>query len=98
MIDITNSTDPVLSFSHAANQFKEGPTPSESLAVMVKVGSGAWSALEISAWPTGKSWDFIDATASLSNYKGKIQIAFKYTSSASYAGTWEIKNVKVAEK
>ena len=70
--------------------------------VMVRQLNGTtwsdWSDLTIDNWPDGTSWTFVDNTTSLSAYAGKtIQIAFKYTSSTSRAGTWEIKNFKVQD-
>ena len=43
------------------------------------------------------SWSFVPTgDISLSAYAGKkVQVAFRYTSTASKAGTWEIKNLTV---
>ena len=63
--------------------------------VMVKGTSGAWTKVAIDQYPSG--WDYITATADLTAYKGqKIQVAFAYKSTATKAGTWELKNVKVS--
>ena len=45
--------------------------------------------------PAQLSWTFVGSgNVSLSAFAGKkIQIGFKYTSTAAKAGTWEVKNV-----
>lgn len=69
------------------------------LSVKAKAGDGEWANLEVSAWPDGSSWDFIDAEADLTAYAGKanVQIAFAYTSSAEAAATWEIASAVVTD-
>ena len=48
-------------------------------------------------WPEAGAWTFANSdNLSLAAFDGKkIQIAFKYASSAAGADTWEIKNVKI---
>ena len=97
-IDLTNATNPELSFSHAGNFFQTYMQTDAQVKVRVLNGTewSEWSDLAISTWPNGTSWDFVDNTTSLLTYAGKkIQIAFKYTSSTSRAGSWEIKNFKI---
>ena len=101
-IDLTNATNPELSFSHAGNYFTDVATMQSDVQVMVRQLNGTnwsdWSVLTINTWPTGADWKFVDNTTSLSTYAGEtIQIAFKYTSSTSRAGSWEIKNFKVQD-
>ncbi len=99
-IDLTNATNPELSFSHAGNFFQTYMQTDAQVKVRVLNGTewSEWSDLAISTWPNGTSWDFVDNTTSLLTYAGKkIQIAFKYTSSTSRAGSWEIKNFKVQD-
>ena len=96
-IDLTKATEATLSFTHTANHF-DG-TVSDALSVQVREQGGEWTKLDVSEWPAGNSWTWVDATADLSAYVGKtIQIAFVYTSTADVAGTWEVKNVSVAGK
>lgn len=97
-IDLTNATNPEVSFSHAGNFFQTYMQTDAQVKVRVLNGTewSEWSDLAISTWPNGTSWDFVDNTTSLSTYAGKkIQIAFRYTSSTSRAGSWEIKNFKI---
>ena len=57
-------------------------------------GDGEWEQVAI-VYPSEAS-DFESQTADISKYAGRrIQIAFKYTSSAEAAGTWSIRNVSV---
>lgn len=46
---------------------------------------------------TGANWDFVNmGPINLSEYKGQtVNIAFRYTSTASGAATWELKNAKI---
>ena len=59
--------------------------------------SATWKQLEIPTYPTGQNWNWYDSgEIDLSAYKGKnISLAFKYTSTTSYAPQWEIKNFAV---
>lgn len=81
-----------LSFSHAR---RYGSL--DQLSVLAKAGEGEWTALEVSAWPDGSSWSFIDATADLAAFVGQanVKVAFKYTSSAEAGATWEIASAAV---
>ena len=96
-INLTNASNPELSFSHAGNYFNGTANMQSDVAVKVKKqGDATWSDLNVNTWPDGASWDFVDNTTSLADYAGEtIQIAFVYTSTTSRAGTWEIKNFKV---
>ena len=98
-ISLAGTTAPQLTFSHAVNKLDVG-TPADWFTLHIKeVGSETWSELEIPTHGTGTSWAFVDSgVIDLSAYVGKnVQIAFKYTSSSESAGTWEVKNVLVAE-
>ncbi len=96
-IDLTKATAATLSFSHCANFF-DGAV-ADALSVQVREQGGEWTKLEVSQWPAGNTWDWVDATADLSAYVGKtVEIAFVYTSQDGDAGTWEVKNVSVAGK
>ena len=98
-ISLAGTTAPQLTFSHAVNKLDVG-TPADWFTLHIKeVGSETWSELVIPTHGTGTSWAFVDSgVIDLSAYVGKnVQIAFKYTSSSESAGTWEVKNVLVAE-
>lgn len=91
-LDLSNVEEATLSFSHA-RKFGE----LNQLSVKAKAGEGEWADLNVSAWPDGSSWSYLDATADLAAVAGKanVQIAFVYTSSNTNAATWEIKTVAV---
>ena len=93
-IDLSEVETANMLFSHAR---KFGNL--EQLSVRAKAGDGEWAVLEVSAWPDGSNWNFVDAEANLAAYVGKadVQIAFVYTSSSSAAATWEIKTVSIVE-
>ena len=60
-------------------------------------GSKEWTEIKIPVWPEAGSWSFADSgVLDLSAFDGKkVQLAFKYASSAEGADTWEIKAVKL---
>ncbi len=96
-INLTGASNPELSFSHAGNYFN-GNMQSDVVVKVKKQGDATWSDLTVNTWPNGTSWTFVENTTSLVDYAGEtIQIAFVYTSSASRAGTWEIKNLAVVD-
>ena len=85
-----------LTFEQAAN-YLNGNDFDNSFYVVVLDGETE-EVLELDVEPDGKSWTFVTTTVSLSKYNGKtIKIGFKYTSTASVAGTWEVKNFKVTD-
>ena len=93
--DLTGAEVATLAFSHAR---KYGDL--SQLSVLAKAGEGEWTALEVSAWPDGSSWSFIEATADLSAFAGQaaVQVAFKYTSTTDGGATWEIKTVSITNE
>jgi len=96
IVDLSDVENVELTFDQAANYFNSSITNHCSVLIRVKDGSvwGDWTALDVDNWPT--SFTFVTSTVDLSSYAGqKIQIGFKYTSTTSYAPTWEIKNFSV---
>lgn len=93
-IDLSAAEEATLAISHA-RRFGD----LSQLSVRAKAGEEDWAVLEVSAWPDGSNWNFIDATADLAAFVGKadVQIAFVYTSSSSAAATWEIKTVAISD-
>lgn len=97
-LDFSKMTAPTLTFNNAGNKFGDQDTFASMTSVQVSTDNGAtWTALTTSNSVTGAAWTFVDATADLSAYAGKssVKIAFKYTSSSSVAGSWEIKTVTI---
>ena len=99
LVDLSAAVNPALTFTHAMNYFSTIDKAKEEATVWVRIEGGAWTALEGVTYPASLSWTFVDcAPIDLSAYKGKkVQIGFKYTSTATKAGTWEIKNFKLDE-
>ena len=93
-IDLTSVADATLTFEHAGGYFG---TASEEATVWVSKEEGKWDQLIIEKGNYPTSWSFISAgNWSLKPYAGsKIKVAFKYSSTATKAGTWEIRNVQV---
>ena len=93
-IDLAGQTAAYFTFEHAGGYFG---TPSTDATVWVSKDGGDWTQLTIAdgAYPT--SWSFIPAGHwDLANYLGsKVKFAFKYVSTETKAGTWEIRNVAV---
>ena len=99
LIDMTGGEGANLTFDHMINYFTDVETAKNEATVWVREGeAGAWTQLEGITYPTALGNNFVNAGAiSLSAYKDKtIQIGFKYTSTATRAGTWEIKNFSIA--
>ncbi len=89
-----------LTFDQAVNY----AAPQGVLYVMIStnysgdVTTTDWTELTLDQWPEGNSWTFINSIANLTPYIGQnVTVAFKYTSSAGSASTWEVKNFIVAE-
>ncbi len=97
VIDATNYKDLKFTFNHAINKFTSLDKAKEEATVWVKAEGADWEKVEVS-YPTNFSWSFLNVeNVDLSKYDGKkIQLGFKYTSSAEGAGTWEIQTVSVS--
>lgn len=90
-------TASILTFDHTANYLK-GAQLTDLCSLLIREGeNGQWQPLAIPTLPAGTNWTFVSSgDINLSAYAGKsVQFAFKYTSTAATACTWEIKNFKV---
>ncbi|MFV0545025.1 MAG: DUF6359 domain-containing protein [Bacteroides sp.] len=96
VLDLSQISDATLTFDHV-NRFA-GSNATDFTLWISEAGKDAWTQLTIPTFSDGASWTFVPAgEISLKSYVGKtVQIAFKYISTTTKAGTWEIKNVKVA--
>lgn len=83
-----------LTFEHAGGYFG---TPANEATVWVSKDGGDWEQLAIDPDDYPTSWTFINAgNWDLGKYAGsKIKLGFKYFSTATKAGTWEVRNVSV---
>ena len=101
VIDLTSMPAAALSFTHTGKFF--GTMKNEAtLWISENYASGdpttaSWQQLIIPTYMTGVDWNFVNSgEINLDAYAGKnIRIAFKYTSSLTAAGTWEVKNFQV---
>ena len=95
VIDLSGYKSVGASFDHAA-KFQTTLTQLCGFAVREE-GATAWTAVAIPTWPAAGSWSFSNSgNIDLSAFAGKkVQVAFKYASSASGADTWEIQNLKI---
>lgn len=94
IINMSTLSSATLSFQHT--NYKGGDD-SEFFFVKISEGdAGEWETLTIPTWPTVK-WGFVSSgNIDITKYAGKsVRIAFVYTSTASYAGTWEVKDVLI---
>ncbi|MEI8272750.1 MAG: choice-of-anchor J domain-containing protein [Paludibacter sp.] len=101
-IDLTTVGASHLTFEHCARYFAD---VSNEATIWVAEGyksdslpkSVTWTQLKTSAFSDPGSWVFnTSGQVSLTAYAGKkIRIAFKYISTATKAGTWEMKNFSV---
>ena len=91
---LAGKTTATLSFKHAARFFANA---ANEFKVQVSTDGTTWHDVSVSAYPTGADWKFIDATCDLTAYTGQstVYIGFLYTSTATKAGSWEIKDVEV---
>lgn len=95
VINLTKVSKATLNFEQAVN-FAQG-TAADALSLIAKEeGASNWEKINIT-YPEKDSWDFVPSgDIDLTKYAGKkIQLAFKYTSTATVASTWELKNFNI---
>ena len=92
-----------LNFDEAIN-YEGSVTDNEKILISTDyTGSGdpnnaTWNELTVTGRSSGGSWSFVSVDeVDLSSYTGEstVYLAFKYTSTTSNAGTWEIDNIVV---
>ncbi len=96
-IDLTAATGATMNFEHALNFLNSAPLASHCNVYARVAGSTEWTAVTVPTWPDGKSWTFVNSgSVDLNAFKGqKIQLGFKYNSTAAVGPTWEIKNLTI---
>lgn len=101
-IDLTKSTAAHFSFEHVARYFAKVDSEatvwvSEDYATDSLPASATWKQIKTNPFIDPNNWDFgATEQISLTEFAGKnIRIAFKYISTATKAGTWEIRNFVV---
>ena len=100
-LDLSSVTKATLSFEQAGRYFG---TVADEIKVLVstdynsgKPSTATWTPLTLSATVTNKDFTFVATTADLQAFVGKanVRIAFEYKSSATVAGTWQLRNLIV---
>lgn len=93
-IDASDQTAAYLTFQHVGRYFDT----TSDFTLWAKKDGGSWTQVTIPTYSSGSDWTYVDSgVIDLSAFTGgSFKIAFKYTSTAEHAGTWEIKNVKIA--
>lgn len=91
-----------LSFQHAGNYFEADDKMETEATLWIREKGGDWEELTIATYPTGVNTStkssFVSTSNSLSSYSGKkVQIGFKYLGNTTSAGSWWVKNVRVAD-
>ena len=99
VVDLSGATNPALTFKHAISYFTSVEKAQEEATVWARVKGGSWAQLEGITYPTTQNFTFVESgPVSLSAYVGQqVQIGFKYVSTTTKAGTWEVMNFKLAE-
>jgi len=101
-IDLTNVTSSYMSFEHVARYFADVTSEatiwvSENYNNDSLPASATWIPVKVNPFSDPNSWTFGSTEQiSLNDFAGKkIKIALKYVSTATKAGTWELKNFVV---
>ena len=99
-IDMSSALSVTMSFKHT---HKFAGNPSEELTLWVTKdfkgtwGESTWQQLTISPYASNTNWSFVSVTMNIpTEYVGENTVfAFRYKSTASNYGTWEIKELNI---
>ena len=92
--DLTGTTSAEFTFSHTGRYF--GTMANEATLWASTDDGEHWEQITISKYMAGSNWTFVTSTQDLTSLCGnRIRLAFRYTSTDTAAGTWEIKTVKL---
>lgn len=91
-----------LSFQHAGNYFVADDNMEDEATLWIREKGKDWVQLTIATYPTGVNTStkssFASTSNSLTSYSGKkVQIGFKYLGNTTSAGSWWVKNFRVAD-
>ena len=91
VVNLTEAKSAKLLFTHALANLKGGKIEDHIALMVKKEADTEWTKVAIPDGPTGANYDKFDATVDLKDFVGnKIQFAFKYVSTTSFAPTWQI--------
>ena len=94
-VDMTNATAPTMQFEHAGKFFG---TPANEATLWAREKDGEWQQLTIETYFSNSNWNFSTTQVDIASLAGKkVQFGFKYNSTTSNYGTWEIKNLAIAD-
>ena len=105
ILNFRKATAPVMTFDEA-HRYLNGAEPTKYFGVMLStdykgdVTTCTWTSLPVENWSDGSTWDYVNVgNIDLKAYNGQtVTLAFKYSSDADAAATWEVKNLKVVEE
>lgn len=101
-IDLTKASEVKMMLNEAINKIDadNGGSVESQMTVWATTNDGTtWNQVTASVRPAGNSWNFQEDEFDLSAYDGKkIKLGFKYLSTTSYTGTWEIKGLNLYGK
>lgn len=97
VFDATKAAKLTAKFDQALNHFASIDAAKTEATIVARVEGGEWQTLTIPTYPEKTGWTFVNTgDIDLSAFDGKkFQIAFRYTSTDTKAGTWEIKNFEI---
>lgn len=105
-IDFSKETEAYITFDYVVRYTESGKVKDYSQLLISNdytddVATATWTAIDYNVKENTADWTFYNTgkIAIPVEFMGKenVRIAFKYTSSATKAGTWEVKNVVVAK-
>lgn len=97
VFDATKAAKLTAKFDQALNYFASIDAAKTEATIVARVEGGEWQTLTIPTYPEETGWTFVNTgDIDLSAFDGKkFQIAFRYTSTDTKAGTWEIKKFEI---
>lgn len=97
VFDATKAAKLTAKFDQALNHFASIDAAKTEATIVARVEGGEWQTLTIPTYPENTDWTFVNTgDIDLAAFDGKkFQIAFRYTSTDTKAGTWEIKNFEI---
>lgn len=97
VFDATKASKLTAKFDQALNFFASIDAAKTEATIVARVEGGEWQTLTIPTYPEKTGWTFVNTgDIDLSAFDGKkFQIAFRYTSTDTKAGTWKIKNFEI---
>ena len=97
VFDATKAAKLTAKFDQALKFFASIDAAKTEATIVARVEGGEWQTLTIPTYPENTDWTFVNTgDIDLAAFDGKkFQIAFRYTSTDTKAGTWRIKNFEI---